>query len=460
MMSHTKEPGAGFRRFDDHATSAAHFANQFTGLPHAVTHGDALVAFKRAAGYMKIPVKVVHLVDLLFAWTRAEDWKPPCTPVVWPRNDRLASILGVEVRQVQNLLATAVRLGLITHKDSPNGHRGGVRSPDGAIKWAYGIVLSPIGARYQEFRQTITRGERQDETLRVLRKRLTAARRRIYSCIQQVADKNWPVENAHADYEIAKLATEQLKQSKCLEILEPCVVDLERRAAELERNIIQRCQHVENGAILVSLNTSSDAENCTHSTRTTHTQTAKAATGNGSAEKRSQDTPSSSSTSTQVDEDLSLYGITPRFIASVSSELLGFDDQNIGWGRLIEVAERLVDQNGIHRQAWREACNRMGENGAAASVIAIIDKYHQGSVKRPGAYLRGMTARAVRGELRLGRTYHGLNEAKSRLTDRCAGSYLPADAIGTLARSVFETVRSGARLRSDVMGKSTSQNAS
>jgi replication initiation protein RepC len=102
----------------------------------------------------------------------------------------------------------------------------------------------------------------------------------------------------------------------------------------------------------------------------------------------------------------------------------------------------------------------MGENGAAASVIAIIEKYHQGSVKRPGAYLRGMTARAVRGELRLGRTYHGLNEAKSRLTDRCAGSYLPADAIGTLARSVFETVRSGARLRSDVMGKSTSSNAS
>ena len=95
MMSHAKNSGAGFRRFDDRATGAAHFANQFTGLPHAVTHGDALVAFKRAAGYMKIPVKVVHLIDLLFAWTRAEDWKPPCTPVVWPRNDRLACVLGV-----------------------------------------------------------------------------------------------------------------------------------------------------------------------------------------------------------------------------------------------------------------------------------------------------------------------------------------------------------------------------
>ena len=37
-----------------------------------------------------------------------------------------------------------------------------------------------------------------------------------------------------------------------------------------------------------------------------------------------------------------------------------------------------------------------------------------GEVRRPGAYLRGMSDKALSGALHLGKTYHGLREASSQ----------------------------------------------
>jgi replication initiation protein RepC len=52
----------------------------------------------------------------------------------------------------------------------------------------------------------------------------------------------------------------------------------------------------------------------------------------------------------------------------------------------------------------------MGQRGAAAAVIATVTKNVRGEVRSPGAYLRGMSAKAAAGELNLGKTYHGLRE--------------------------------------------------
>ena len=55
----------------------------------------------------------------------------------------------------------------------------------------------------------------------------------------------------------------------------------------------------------------------------------------------------------------------------------------------------------------------MGQSGAAAAVIATVAKALTGEVRSPGAYLRGMSAKAAVGELNLGKTYHGLRDATS-----------------------------------------------
>ena len=50
----------------------------------------------------------------------------------------------------------------------------------------------------------------------------------------------------------------------------------------------------------------------------------------------------------------------------------------------------------------------------AAAMIAIAHKADSGLIEKPGAYLRGMTARAARGELLLGKTFHGIRDEQAK----------------------------------------------
>ena len=74
----------------------------------------------------------------------------------------------------------------------------------------------------------------------------------------------------------------------------------------------------------------------------------------------------------------------------------------------------------------------MGQRGAAASVIATIQKYRRGEVQRPGAYLRGMSNKAGKGELNLGRTLHGLKDTAHIAAMRGMADGTEATPIGSL----------------------------
>src|ERR1700712_3687732 len=93
-MAYAHSPGAGFRRFDAAAAQAEKLAVSFAGLPDGRGPGHALAAFKRAAIYLAVPASVVQLVDVMFSWTKAEDWRGGSQPIVWPRNEKLARKLG------------------------------------------------------------------------------------------------------------------------------------------------------------------------------------------------------------------------------------------------------------------------------------------------------------------------------------------------------------------------------
>ncbi len=438
MMSHTYQPGAGFRRFDSSAAEAARLAVEFCGLPENQGHGQALAAFKRAAAYLNVPPSVVQLIDVMFSWTKPEDWHPGATPIVWPRNEKLARALGLQVRQVQNLLDRAINLRLISHRDSPNGHRGGVRGADGRIKWAYGIVLSPIGTRMEEFQTIAERGAREDERIDGLKKRLSAARRRTSSLAQTVIDNAIPETKADEELALALSATRQMRNVRDVELLTGCVEQIESRGRALEAIVAEALRQINRDNAPFDSNdiTPTDAEYCAHSTTTNQPQAAKAVTSNGSAEKSSRNYDARSALpQSEVEEDLAKHGVDPSFIESVTPELChGFRYDKREWGDVIHLAERLVEQNSIHRHAWHEACRLMGERGAAAGVIATVYKYQTGEVRRPGAYLRGMSERASRGELNLGRTFHGFKDHRRSVTMRGMQDGGDPSSVGEIAR--------------------------
>lgn len=438
-MTFAFQPGAGFRRFDGSAAQAERLARDFSGLPEGIGPSQALAAFKRAASYMNMPSRVVQLIDLLFAWTQPVDWGCASTPVVWPRNEKLARKLGVKVRQLQNLLNCAVRLGLISHKDSPSGQRGGVRTADGVIKWAYGIVLSPIGARLAEFTAIAERGSRDDEMIEGLKRRLTAARRRTSSLAQAVLDNELTGTGAEEELALAQTATREMRGVRDLPLLDSCVQQIEDRGRALEErvsrllNSAERKDTAQESSIIASVG----GTDCTPSTTTNELQTAKAVTSNSSANKSSgSDVARTSGGETAVEADLEKHGVDPDFIEAIAPELCGGlpFDRGRGWGGIIHLAEQLASRHRIHRHAWHEAERLMGQRGAAAAVIAVLQKYQSGDVDRPGAYLRGMSERAAKGELHLGRTFHGLKDQHRSVAMRAMHNGGDPRSVGELAR--------------------------
>jgi len=426
-------PGRGLRRFDEHAAKATKLVEQFRGLDAGVAPANALAALKRAAPYMDVPLRVVSLIDLLFAWTKPQDWQGGKLPIVWPSNDLLAQKLGVTVRQVQKLLNQAQALGLIGFVDSPNGHRGGRRGADGFIIWAYGIVLAPIGTRLPEFAARATRGAAEDAALTVLRKRLAAARRKIRELAQAAFDADLGHLKADEDLALALMATDQMRFVRDGGLLTACVEQIEQRSQRLAEAV--SASMAEASASGDDMKSSCwDVARDTHSTTTSHLQSAKADTSRSLAKNSSEEEATALlEPLTRVDIDLDKHGVGPGFIIEIAPDLcteLLYHDRS--WGEVVATAERLAGQSGISASAFKEACRVMGPRGAAASVIATIQKYRRGEVERPGAYLRGMSSKAGKGELNLGRTLHGLKDTSRTIAMRGMSDGTDATPIGSL----------------------------
>ncbi|WP_069337689.1 plasmid replication protein RepC [Sphingobium yanoikuyae] len=417
-MLSVPQPGAGYRRYDAHFAAAESTAQQFSGLSGRKKHSHALAAFKRAAPHIGAGARIVHLIDLLFAWTRPQDWEPGRQPLVWPSNERLAEEMGIEVRQVQNLLRRAIVLRLIVPKDSPNGHRGGVRGDDGHIKWGYGFDLRPIGARMMEFTEiaehaAAVRRERQE-----LRRRLTIARKTVAQLAQTALEQDLTGCNWLEEVETARMIADHARGVQELDDLARLVNQLELRKRRVHAAFIgaatasERNEEAQKTVDVRMDITPTDEENCTHYTTTTDLQPAKAEIRNEPSRGSSREDRSSTSASSKVEEELEKYGIDVEFIGKACAPICWeLDLGTRTWHDLIAIAERQAAFHFINDNTWREACRIMGRRGATAAMIAIAQKESEGQVQNPGGYLRAMTQRAVIGELHLGRTFHGLREA-------------------------------------------------
>lgn len=442
MSTYVYAPGAGHRRIDERTAATDQLAHAFNGLPDDVSHRQVLTMFKRAAPYLGIPPRLVHAIDTLMSWSRAIDWSDGQRPIVFPSNEKLTQKLGIGVRQLQKMLTSAARHGLLTHRDSANGNRIGARGKDGRLIYAYGIDLSPLGARYREFVETANEGNAADLRIELLRKRLTAARRRIRSLAQLVEDEAIEGIDAGTAVEIAQLATRQMRQVRDESLLGACVEQIEGRADELGKSVTAAFE-LSNSPQQHEKDSPSDVLEDTLITTTKQHHTAKADYRSGYPKRSSgfgydvrDQQPQ-----TEVEADLAKHGVDPEFIASVVPEFILADTPRPTWGSLIGTAERLVDQTAIHRNVWHEACRLMGQKGAAASVLATAHKHLRGDVERPGAYLRGMNKHAASGLLNLGRTFHGLKDNARADAMRSLSSGSDPRSIGQLASAALKLAR-------------------
>lgn len=436
-MGSASRPAAGFRRHDAAFLASERVARQFEGLTRDVTPGRVLAAFKRAARPLGIPRMVALLIDQLFAHTKPQDWGPGCTPIVWPRNETLAEALDVSVRQLQNLLRRAIDLQLVSMRDSDNGHRGGRRGANGAILWAYGIDLRPLGTRYGQFLQIAEAAEIERRQRDELKRRLTVARKAIAQIAETALEAGTGGADWLAEVDLARMAAAHARTLGSAEALVGVVERLEARREALlalyraATDVTESCSSGSKETDFSVDITSAHEARFTDSTTTTqpsssneHMYSAWRKEGGepGSPGWLDDDTP--------VTQDLEKYGVSPEFIGDVCREVCWeFSFRDPHWDDVVRLAEREAAQLNVPRSAWREAVRVMGRRGAAAAMVAILHKTDAGLIERPGAYLRGMSAKAAAGELQLGRTFHGIREA------RAAPSSAAADGVAERPRA-------------------------
>jgi replication initiation protein RepC len=187
-----------------------------------------------------------------------------------------------------------------------------------------------------------------------------------------------------------------------LEEVQAVVAELDRRRAEGEaalRAAFDSQQNAPEGAI-----------GYTPITTTTQPKADNSATRNKDSEKpRNGQNDSPTSPHPVYPEHLqpALPSVTPKLVLGVSPRLKPYIfAASPGWADLVEAADGLLQQLGISRAAWIDACQAMGRYQAATAVALIAAKGE--TIRSPGAYLRGMTSRARNGELHLSNSLWGL----------------------------------------------------
>ena len=171
------------------------------------SRGQVLAMVKKAAPLLGLRHGLVMVLDLLFSISFDQDWLGDGRPIVWPSNRRLQELTSLSRSQVKSVLGLLFDLGLIAMRDSGNGHRWGQRNgPQGHITQAFGIDLSPLAARYDEFAALVDEDDRRRARAGHLRAEISAVRRAVLT----LADRGMADAPEAADWPAVALRARQL----------------------------------------------------------------------------------------------------------------------------------------------------------------------------------------------------------------------------------------------------------
>lgn len=393
----------------------------------AVPKTRAFVALKRVGAHIGLKAGDMMLLDILGAFTQAQDWEEGQRPIVWASNAYLMEQTGFSLSALKRHARRLAEIGVISFQDSPNGKRWGRRNADGRIVEAYGFDLSPLSARVEEFEdlQAELQGER--ERCQRLKRQITVARRmiraRIEAAVSGALRGPWTQFTGLFEELLDRLPPRH-QASEQLERLLMWFKELQERveAAYLKATgaIIPVDCTVDKEAETIRNTQAMNPREVISEPHILITNQLSPVTSNSSEKEETAGAMPNARPVDQVDRELedwvtevrkkrtaldlpTIMQACPEF-ASWARNMGGFLKD---WNDLHRVAGQLRPMIGISEHAWNVAQDRMGTQVATAAFALIFEKHSLGEVASPGGYLRGMVEKAVAGELHLERSFYG-----------------------------------------------------
>ncbi|WP_085033719.1 plasmid replication protein RepC [Ensifer aridi] len=418
---------SGWRKENE---ARAYFA-RLADAAHMGAHGRLEIwrVTKRALRALKLnSTQQIMLETLVFA-TSDCDWTFGNRPIVWYSNAELARRAGlsISISTVRAVLAALADRGLLTYHDSGNCRRDG-RRQDGKIVYAYGIDLSVLEARHDEFNAMAEALEAEHRLMKECRRDVQKLRRSIPAHLQTALDKQlpgrWPTFQcryrkivSHLGRTSAAQLSSLYRARRALQALLGQVQEAMSRCACINNAVAKA---LEDGCLLqatteVTLvncgenqnhadgsawdNASTDAD--VASERQAHENYAPRPTAVEPKSKQPSGTPIDLQTVLEACPEITTWAA----------------DDVRNWLELLQVAACIRPLLGISLSAWAEARAELGPLAAAVAVAIIVQKSATGEIREPGAYLRGMTGRHRAGLLHLDKSICALL-ANRRRSDR------------------------------------------
>ena len=307
--------------------------------------------------------------------------------VVFPSNSQLSvRAHGISGTTLRRHLGALVNAGLIIRNDSPNGKRYAHRDRTGAIEKAFGFSLAPMLARAEELATMAQAIAAERKSFRVLKERLSLSRRDVRKLISAAMEEgaagDWgAIEEQFVDLiqriprsptrpQLAAIAEEmEMLRDEVVNVLEIQLI-----SAKQDANDDQIGRHIQN----------SKSESTTES--------------EPRFDKKQDETPNQPRKA--VAEPIKAFplGMVLRACPDIGDYGPGGAIGN--WREFMAAAVLVRSMLGISPSAYQDACDIMGQEGAAVAIACILQR--GGHINSPGGYLRDLTRRAEKGEFSLG----------------------------------------------------------
>lgn len=305
--------------------------------------------------------------------------------IVWPSNEALtARANGMPPTTLRRHLAVLVDCGLIIRRDSPNGKRFARKGRGGQIEQAYGFDLSPIVARAQEFEDLAEAVRAEKRAFHVAKERLTLLRRDIVKLIEAGIEENVPG-NWAGVLRTYQSIVGRLPRSAPRQLVDDVSTDLHGLYTEI-REVLESFAKSQNPD-------ANESHNGRHIQNSNPDPLSESENGLGNREEADGTAAEPDNLRSLPKRELPL-GIVLDACPSLRDLAQGGDIRH--WRDFLAAAELARPFLGISPSAWRETREVMGDQHAAITLAAILQRSDQ--ISNAGGYLRSLTDRARTGK--------------------------------------------------------------
>lgn len=305
--------------------------------------------------------------------------------IVWPSNEALmARANGMPPTTLRRHLAVLVDCGLIIRRDSPNGKRFARKGRGGEIEQAYGFDLSPIVARAQEFDDLAEAIRTEKKAFRVAKERLTLLRRDVVKLIDAGIEENVPG-NWTGVLRAYQTIVGRLPRSAPRQLIDDVCTDLHGLYVEI-REVLESFAETRNPG-------ANESHNGRHIQNSNPDPLYESESGLGNEEEAGGSAAEHDNLRSLPKRELPL-GIVLDACPAMLDLAQGGAIRH--WRDFLAAAELARPFLGISPSAWGEAREVMGDQHAAITIAAILQRTDQ--INNAGGYLRSLTDRARAGK--------------------------------------------------------------